>query len=605
MTIDEVFARIVRGHLLLLLVCMLIPVGIMVYSTSGTIPQWNASVRIQVDPAPPMSSTEAEGVSSRVLALATTPSLVSEALTTAGVDDDPREVAENRVTAQRLGESSVVELTVREQNPKTAAAIVSALASRVTTFMNEGDRQRFTQALTELDRQITAAAALRTRLAVRLDNAPVAKQDRLNSELTTVETTLDNLYQQRATLSVSDATRTRAVVVDADQPDVAKVASTLVPRTALALVLGLVVGLMLAAAVETLRPAVPNARSLSHLLDVPLLGSTAAGERHLHAVVSRAARRHGCDTVILLGAGHQTDAVVPRLVHRLRAYTRVDLERYASDSPDAMVAQNGSSARKAAAQWGVDERRDVGLEPRHVRSNGDRRSTATRRLHPAGPGVARGVGAVHLAVGAAGIRRALGRRRSGVAATSGPRVAGHRPGHHHGRPLAAAGDRGVPPRGALAAAKVPPAYGAAEGADAMTERPELAVQSEPADHRSFADVVTAGRLVRLRGFPDPIRRGLLRSAGDRGASGERHGSTPDVTVTFQGDRRPFDVSGWEPVTRGAWSDSGSAVVIRDLGRSGFDHHIRCAGQQVDIAVRWTPSLFERAAAGCCGLASRP
>src|SRR6478609_32048 len=105
MTLDDLFSRVIRSHLLLIIVITLLPVGLVLAFGELQPTEWRASVRIQATSAVPTSSTEAEGLSSRILAIATTPTVVQDSMKAAGVDGNAVDVSEKHVTAQRLGES--------------------------------------------------------------------------------------------------------------------------------------------------------------------------------------------------------------------------------------------------------------------------------------------------------------------------------------------------------------------------------------------------------------------------------------------------------------------------------------------------------------------
>ena len=73
MTIDDLFKRIVRARLPLLACFVLVPLlGVLLLGIRQH-PVWVANARVQVFDGAPSSTTEADGSSSRVLALATTP----------------------------------------------------------------------------------------------------------------------------------------------------------------------------------------------------------------------------------------------------------------------------------------------------------------------------------------------------------------------------------------------------------------------------------------------------------------------------------------------------------------------------------------------------
>ena len=303
MTLDELFSRVVRGHLRVILLIALLPLGAVLALDAAHPADWRASVRIQATSAVPTSSTEAEGLSSRVLAIATTPSVVRASLAAADLQGDAIEVSEKHVSAQRLGESPVVELSVTEPDAKQARKLVDELSKRVLVFMNNADRGRYDNAVEDVDQRLADARSQRDRLARRVEATSVGDaRNRLVDLLAESNNVVSELSRQRANLVMADITRGQAVLVDGDSPTVVEVPSGLAPRLALALVLGLCLAVATAAAIETLRPRVPDARGLARLLDTPVLTTTKQAPSTLAHTLALVARRNGLDTVVILPA---------------------------------------------------------------------------------------------------------------------------------------------------------------------------------------------------------------------------------------------------------------------------------------------------------------
>ena len=324
MTIDDLFKRIVRARLPLLACFVLVPLLGVLLLGSRQQPVWVANARVQVFDGAPSSTTEADGSSSRVLALATTPGLVRSALADAHVTRDATDLAEHDISAQRLGESTVVELAVKDTDPAAAAAIVKALAHRVATFMNEGSRSHFRSTLADVDAQI--ATTNRTRNAVTTSLAAALDprvRDTLRARLASLASTSSELAQQRTSLVVADATRDLVVAIDPHSRDVRAVPSSLLPRSALAVLLGLVLGLAVAVLLETLRPRLADARAVSRLLGVPLLSAHAHEGTRLARMAALAARRQGVETVVVMPLEQRDDLAARQLVETLSAVDEV------------------------------------------------------------------------------------------------------------------------------------------------------------------------------------------------------------------------------------------------------------------------------------------
>ncbi len=70
---------------------------------------------------------------------------------------------------------------------------------------------------------------------------------------------------------------------------------------------------------------------------------------------------------------------------------------------------------------------------------------------------------------------------------------------------------------------------------------------------------------------------------------------PDVEVVVSADRAAFDLSGAEPLTRGAYLRRGAVLLTNAVG-SGFDLRLRAEGERLAVEARWRPPTGERLAA---------
>jgi hypothetical protein len=83
-----------------------------------------------------------------------------------------------------------------------------------------------------------------------------------------------------------------------------------------------------------------------------------------------------------------------------------------------------------------------------------------------------------------------------------------------------------------------------------------------------------------------------------GADGELRppgGRPADVEVEVERSTAPFDVAGWEPLTRGA-SRRGRTCVLHDACGSGFDLLVDARDVPLRVVARWRPPSRERVAA---------
>lgn len=87
----------------------------------------------------------------------------------------------------------------------------------------------------------------------------------------------------------------------------------------------------------------------------------------------------------------------------------------------------------------------------------------------------------------------------------------------------------------------------------------------------------------------------LLEEGAAGVIQPTHGAGATVTVRIERDRRPFDTTGWQLLTRGAWADR-NEVVVANVVTSGFDMRVRCVDGRAEFTLRWQPPRRERVAA---------
>jgi hypothetical protein len=113
-----------------------------------------------------------------------------------------------------------------------------------------------------------------------------------------------------------------------------------------------------------------------------------------------------------------------------------------------------------------------------------------------------------------------------------------------------------------------------------------------------AGLVTAGERVAIDGSLPWVTGLIVEGAG--GEMTPEPPSRPTVTVRVEADRRPFDVRGWEPLTRGARARDGQ-VLVEDVLTSGFDVLVT-PGDVASFTFRWRPPRRSRLAAW--GLRSR-
>lgn len=338
MTLDDLFRRVVLAHLALIVICVALPVLAVVGMEARTPATYLGTVRLQVADSNPVSTTEADGMSSRVLALATSPGVIQQALDQTGLHRSATTMAATDVTAQRLGESSVVELTVRDQSRQAAASLSRKLGSIVAGFMNTASQPHFDEVLKQTDKDLAAARRERNALLARVatDAGNVNQRDAATIELASADATVGRLEVQRNSLVLADAARDQVVTVAPSRLDVVVAPSTLAARLVLGGLLGLVLGIAIAILLETLRPRAASVRAVARQLAAPVLGRAAEPATLLRDRFARAARRHRLATVVVVGVEKADEVAVTSLLQRLNHVPAVDVPLV------AQVPTNGS-----------------------------------------------------------------------------------------------------------------------------------------------------------------------------------------------------------------------------------------------------------------------
>src|SRR2546422_32386 len=128
MELTEVARRILLGHWLLIAVLISGGLGVAVVLHHADKPEYLATTRLVLDTRDPQAVGEATSLSDSARAIVTSPSHVNAALARVGASRDASALAAQDVNLQGMGSSNVMQLTVRDQDPKVAAGLANALA---------------------------------------------------------------------------------------------------------------------------------------------------------------------------------------------------------------------------------------------------------------------------------------------------------------------------------------------------------------------------------------------------------------------------------------------------------------------------------------------
>jgi uncharacterized protein involved in exopolysaccharide biosynthesis len=390
MDLHDVTRRIFGHYWWLIALLIVAGAGEAAYSRSGET-TYTATARIVLDTTDPTTRVESSAIQDTVKAIATSPSQVNEALRRARAKRDPLDVAEHHVTVSGLGSSSVVKVSVSDRDKHVAANIANALAARVIATRRQvssgGVPQEvasLTKRIDTVNAKISSADSTIDRLSVAVANATTPQlANQLRAQRDAASRRRDFLAQQRSVLESERvsilgayALRPKPSVISHASVPLHADASGVWPYAVLGALLGLILGVGLAALIETVRPTIVGGDAIARELDVPLLGTLRGrsdGDQPVEELVPVAARVRlaadaaGVHDVALLPV--KADVNVRRLVGSLEAATRTGLDIVASGG----APHHRSRTRILAADFAsaaADERRTTGLvlvSPRGLR----------------------------------------------------------------------------------------------------------------------------------------------------------------------------------------------------------------------------------------------
>lgn len=313
MEINEAFQRIFLVRWKAVLLCLLLGLGGGLLLHAGEPALYAASVRLTLDSPDPTSESEAAVIADTAQAIVTSPSRVRDAIAEAGVTRDTIEMIERHISVEPLGSSGVVGLEVSDSDPKAAAGIANALARDLIETRLASRDTPLADALGELDLRIEELRQEVEALSEELGAMTPDQSVGLNRERDLLVQRQLILEQQRGSLIAAEIERPKPGIIDAASPPALAEPSGRVTDAALGLLLGLILGIGVAAGLESLHPTLKGRRALSRELDAPILGelrrgmsktspSTDASLRTLLLLAAESARVHSVELIAVAGA---------------------------------------------------------------------------------------------------------------------------------------------------------------------------------------------------------------------------------------------------------------------------------------------------------------
>lgn len=312
MEVTEVVVRLARRYWFVLAMSIALPtaiIGALVIHSPST---YTAHTRMMAAATVPQAQAQADAVVSEVQAIATSHDVIEEALGNAHLTRDADSVVKS-VTVTGFGSSGLVDLSYTDASPELAAQIDTAIANVVIEKI-AGIRTGLPNAVSDLDDLLAA-------LTVRRAAVASAAGSSSNSGNTSIDRLITELTADRDRISQMAATTGVPVIVDVANKPPAD-ARGLPAKLAIGVLLGLVLGLLIVGANETLRPGVSGAARVARLLEVPVLGLISSDPGHLADIGRRlrlTCRRASTQSIVIV----RTDRapVSPELIDRIKAAT--------------------------------------------------------------------------------------------------------------------------------------------------------------------------------------------------------------------------------------------------------------------------------------------
>jgi capsular polysaccharide biosynthesis protein len=334
--IAEVFDRIVRVHWKLIAVCLLAGAvaGLTIHTNDR--PTYTATARVVLDTPDATSETEAQAIADTARAIVTSHSLVERALAKSGVRRSVIQLADQGISVEPIGSSSIVEVAVTDPDPGTAARLANELSRDLILTRLRSGRGPLDEALSRIEQRIAQLEAslevLNNEIAVVPD---LETEVRLSRERDVMIQRLVLLEQERADLLSTQAERPTPQILDHAKPSPERDPSGLPADVALGGLLGLVLGISLSVGQESLRPTVVGGPAVARELDAPVLGflPTPPGRSQpeelgpVAAWLSAAAESAGVRTVALMSTRREEalDSLAAGLSERLNGSGSIDI----------------------------------------------------------------------------------------------------------------------------------------------------------------------------------------------------------------------------------------------------------------------------------------
>jgi len=271
MELNQAVRRILGRHLILLCLCTAAGLGAGYVVSANATPTYSAETRLVLDTQDPTGLDEAQTIADTARAIVTSPNEVRIAVRYAGVRRDAEAVAATDITVRALGSSGVLQLRMTDPSPRVAAVIANKLSDDLIQTRLAVSQGGYEQLHSKLDAQIRELTSSLEKTVRHIKTAGVpqpkalARQSVLQRQLSVAQTSLGNLEAEQAQ-------RPKPEIIDRAEAPLTPDPSHWAKDTVLGGLAGLLIGLGLAALIETLRPSIVGSGAMARELGAPLLG---------------------------------------------------------------------------------------------------------------------------------------------------------------------------------------------------------------------------------------------------------------------------------------------------------------------------------------------
>lgn len=275
MELRELGNRLFRLHVKLIVAFVILGVLAGLAIQAGSKRQYQASALFTMGVSDPQSAEVAGVLADTARGIATGPQLVDQAISQVGVNRNETAVASS-IAIQTMGSSGVVMLSVTDRDPQVAIRLANALAEGVVNTratLDQNGKQESLQSLDQqesaTDQQINSLTSQVGALAGRSSTAAIAELSALEARLTSLQALVGQIIVEKN--SLESQLGPQAEVIDRAVA-VTGIHGRQLDNALLGGVLGLVLGIAVAAVREVGRPSLVGSAAVARTVGAPLLG---------------------------------------------------------------------------------------------------------------------------------------------------------------------------------------------------------------------------------------------------------------------------------------------------------------------------------------------